>query len=176
MSLDFERCPISELTTHSPRMVNQPLLCTHTRLNAMLPCIWDARMPHNMSYIFSNSWHEILIHHVNISARMHRHKISKQCMLFKYQEITRKRSLNWDLNPTRHHLASTVKTGNNTIPEIVSLSRQRTPVATAMSCSRRDRTRPSSQSCACMLCRAAWPGVSSVLCVGLACHPGWVTT
>ena len=32
VSLDFERCPISELTTLSLRMVNQPSLCTHTRL------------------------------------------------------------------------------------------------------------------------------------------------
>ena len=112
MNLDFRRRPISNLTSHSPIMVNHPLLCTHTRLDAMLPCIWDASMPHNISCIISNSRHEIFIHHVNISTSMHRHKIFTHCMLFNYQAITRKRSLNWDLNPMRHHPTSTFKTHN----------------------------------------------------------------
>ena len=33
-------------------------------------------------------------------------------MLFNYQTKTRKSPLNWDLNPTRHHPASTFKTRN----------------------------------------------------------------
>ena len=44
MSLNLGRCPISELTTHSPRMVNLPSLCTHTRLDAMLPSICNANI------------------------------------------------------------------------------------------------------------------------------------
>ena len=90
VSLDFGRCLISELTIHSSRMVNQPSLCTHTRLNAMLLCIWDASMPHNIWCIISNSWHENFIHHVNISTSMHRHKIFTHCMLFNYPAITQK--------------------------------------------------------------------------------------
>ena len=46
VTIDFGRCPISELIAHSPRMVNQPSLCTHTQLNAMLLCIWNASMPY----------------------------------------------------------------------------------------------------------------------------------
>ena len=67
VSLDFGCYLISKLTIHSPRMVNQSLLCTHTRLDAMLSCIWDASMPPNISCIISNSWQIIFIHHINMS-------------------------------------------------------------------------------------------------------------
>ena len=91
-------------------------------------------MPHNITCIISNSWHEILILHVNILASMYWHKIFTHCMLFNYHAITPKRSLNWDLNTTRHHPASMFETRNKTrkkklfyffFSEIVSLSRQR---------------------------------------------------
>ena len=127
----------------------------------MLPCIWSARMPHYVTCIISNSWHEIFIHHVNISPSMHRHKIFTHCMLFNYQGITRKRSLNWDLNQTRHHLASTLRTHNKKKNFFLFFfSKSKKSLLRRRLLSRQP-------------CRTTWSDVSRVLCArsGVSCSP-----
>ena len=49
MSLNFGHCPISELTTYSPRMVNNSIPCTHTRLNTISRA-YEMRICHFMPY------------------------------------------------------------------------------------------------------------------------------
>ena len=134
---------------------------------------------------------KFFIHHVNTSTSVHQHKIFTHCMLFNYQEITHKRSLNWDFNPTRHHPVSTFKTRNKTklfyfffFLEIVSLSQKRTPVASESLYHNKDSRRNSYvtpgawshapkllvERVACAAC------VSCVLCKQPVWPPGWVTT
>ena len=79
-----------------------------------------------------------------IYQRAYQHKILTHCMLFNYQAITRKRSLNWDFNPTRHDPTLTFKTRNkiknkNFILFYFFFSRNCVSIATKNSCHRDSR-------------------------------------
>ena len=115
---------------------------------------------------------------------MHRHKIFTHCMLFNYQAITRKRSLNWDLGSTRHHPTSTFQTHIKKqiffFQNTVSLSRQscraRAPVARAQTANSAYTCRVAPHGRACHTPCAHVTGVLCTLCVRLACLPGWLLT
>ena len=168
MSLDFGRCPISDLTAHSPRMVNQRSLCTHTRLNAMLPCIWNASMPYNVTCIISNLWLLIFIHHINMSKAYIDINSFHTLHVIQLPNNNTQKSL--ELGPQSNEVSSGLNIQNkkqNKISfffKIMSLSRQRTPVTTSMSRSERGRVRPSSRLSTCASCRTTLSSVSCILC------------
>ena len=64
VSFDFGRCPISELSTHSPRMVNNSTMHPHpTRCDVTvhIKCMMSMHFP--SCYMYICILHETLIHH-----------------------------------------------------------------------------------------------------------------
>ena len=94
VSLDFGSCLISELTTHSPRMVNNPYYALAPDLTRCYCAYGMQGMPHYVTCIISNSRQIIFSFITNLMSICQRSCISiilfTHRMLFNYQVTGRK--------------------------------------------------------------------------------------